>query len=340
MARFYKMDPILWDHATVDLSLEEEAAYLRVCNAIYKAEKGCPLNDRVLAGMFRTSTRKARALVGALLEKGKLFTRDGQLWNERADFEINSMRTRAEKSAETPAKGKQNDREPDAKAERNADERADKPLKSAEIARAKPPDDPPKTRLDETRLDEEKTNTSSLAEEFEKLWLDFPRRMQEAGTLTRGSKQQAFQAFKALSSQDRKTAIDGLPGFKRMYPDGSKGVVDCVRYFTHRRWLDVDGASVKPKDGIVLPKNGLSPKINRLSTVVGIADYRAWFEDGGRSIIEPMGDDGALIKAVSAFAADEISKRFFNQLNSVFGFAKWKVSSPASRGRIEPPQAA
>lgn len=332
MARFYKMDPILWDHATVDLSLEEEAAYLRVCNAIYKAEKGCPMNDRVLAGMFRTSTRKARSIVDALLSKGKLFTRDGQLWNERADFEINSMRIRAGKSDELPAKGKRNGRELDAKAQRNDSERADKSLNDAELFRAKPPDDPPKTRLDETRRDEEKTNTFSLAEEFEeRIWLQFPRRMQEAGTLTRGSKQQALQAFKALSPEDRKSAIDGLPGFKRMYPDGSKGVVDCVRYFTHRRWLDVEGAAVKPKDGVVLPKNGLAPKVSRLVGVVGLPDYRAYFEDAGHCLIEPRGDDMALVKAVNSFAAEQIQKKFFNQLNSVFGFGKWQVQSPQTR---------
>lgn len=331
MARFYKMDPILWDHATVDLTLEEEAAYLRICNAIYKAEKGCPMNDRVLAGMFRTSTRKARSIVDGLLSKGKLFTRDGQLWNERADFEINSMRIRAEKSVETPAKGQRNGREPDAKAERNADERADKLLKDAELIRAKPPDDPPKTRLDKTRLDDNQTTTSALTEEFEKLWVDYPRRRQETGTLTRGSKQQALQAFKALSPELRRNAIEGLPAFKRMYPDGSKGVVDCIRYFTHQRWLDVEGATVKPQESITLPKNSLAPKIKRLVGVVGLETYRAWFEDSGFPIIEPKGEDGARIKAVSAFASDEIKKRFFNQLNSVFGYGKWEVQSPQTR---------
>lgn len=330
MARFYKMDPILWDHATVDLTLEEEAAYLRVCNAIYKAEKGCPMNDRVLAGMFRTSTRKARSIVDSLLSKGKLFTRDGQLWNERADFELNSMRVRAEKSNEMPAKGQRNGREPDAKAQRNDGERANKSLKEAELVRAKPPDEPPKTRLEETRRDKEKINNTSLDSEFESLWVDYPRRLQEKGTLTRGAKVQALQAFKALSPEDRAAAIDGLPGFKRMYPDGSKAVVDCVRYFTHKRWLDVEGAAVKPKEGVALPKNSLAPKVSRLVGVVGLAEYRAYFEDGGQCLIEPRGD-GAMVRAVNGFAAEQIKKKFFNQLNSVFGFGQWQVQAPQER---------
>ena len=36
---FYKMDPGAWDFGTAELSLEEEAAYLRIVNAIHKIEE-------------------------------------------------------------------------------------------------------------------------------------------------------------------------------------------------------------------------------------------------------------------------------------------------------------
>ena len=78
------MDPAAWDFGTADLSLEEEAAYLRIVNAIHKHDGPVPNLDRVLAGLFRTSTRKARALVEALIVAGKLFVEDGKIWNERA----------------------------------------------------------------------------------------------------------------------------------------------------------------------------------------------------------------------------------------------------------------
>jgi putative hemolysin len=78
MTDFYKMDPGAWDHGTANLSLEEEAAYLRVVNAMHKNKSPVPNNDRVWAGMFRCSTRKARALVAALIDAGKLaLTEDG-----------------------------------------------------------------------------------------------------------------------------------------------------------------------------------------------------------------------------------------------------------------------
>lgn len=85
---FYKMDPAKWDFGTAELSLEEEAAYLRIINAIHKHEGPVPNNDRVLAGLFRVSTRKARALVSALEAAGKITIEDGQIWNERARSDL------------------------------------------------------------------------------------------------------------------------------------------------------------------------------------------------------------------------------------------------------------
>jgi uncharacterized protein YdaU (DUF1376 family) len=85
---FYKMDPAAWDFGTADLSLEEEAAYLRIVNAIHKHDGPVPNNDRVLAGLFRSSTRKARALLDALVAAGKVVIEDGKIWNERARSDL------------------------------------------------------------------------------------------------------------------------------------------------------------------------------------------------------------------------------------------------------------
>ena len=50
MSKFYKMDPSAWDVGTSSLSLEEEAAYLRIVNSINKHDAPVPNIDRVLAG--------------------------------------------------------------------------------------------------------------------------------------------------------------------------------------------------------------------------------------------------------------------------------------------------
>ncbi len=84
MTDFYKMDPAAWDFGTANLSLEEEAAYLRLVNAMHKHRGPVPDNDRVLSGLFRSSTRKARSLVNALVEAGKIKIEDGFITNERA----------------------------------------------------------------------------------------------------------------------------------------------------------------------------------------------------------------------------------------------------------------
>ena len=344
MASFYRMDPVLWDHRTADLSLEEEAAFLRICNAIYRSERGCPTNDRVLAGMFRTSTRKARALVARLIDAGKVFLRDGYLWNEKAEREINSIRNKEPKpdqidpksNANQPrnahemiAKGQRNGREPDANAERNGRELDDNALIRADLIVEDPP---PKTRLDKTETIKKKEEKDSLESDFERtIWLPYPRRLTESGTLTKGSRQEAFKLFKALSEDERREAVDGLAGFKRVYPDSSKAVCDCVRYLRHQRWRDIEGLAVKPEPGIVLPKNGLAPKVHRLVKIVGVDRYRAWFENSGVCMIEPSGD-GAMIRTTTNYAAEEIQKRFFNDLNAVFGFKNWRVESPRQSG--------
>ena len=84
MTDFYKMDPGAWDFGTSKLSLEEEAAYLRIVNAIHKHKGPVPNIDKVLAGMFRTSTRKSRSLIDALVKAEKIEIEDGLIFNERA----------------------------------------------------------------------------------------------------------------------------------------------------------------------------------------------------------------------------------------------------------------
>lgn len=105
MSSFYKMDPAAWDFGTADLSLEEEAAYLRIVNAIHKHDGPVPDIDRVLAGLFRTSTRKARSLVDALVKAEKLIIEDGKIWNERARSDLVHRGFVTVSRAESGAKG-------------------------------------------------------------------------------------------------------------------------------------------------------------------------------------------------------------------------------------------
>jgi len=102
---FYRMDPGAWDFGTASLSLEEEAAYLRIVNAIHKHKGPVPDQDRVLAGLFRVSTRKARALVKALQDAGKVTIEDGLIWNDRARSDLVQRGFVSISRAESGAKG-------------------------------------------------------------------------------------------------------------------------------------------------------------------------------------------------------------------------------------------
>lgn len=122
MSSFYKMDPAAWDFGTTNLSLEEEAAYLRIVNAIHKHDQPIPDNDRVLAGMFRCSTRKARALVAALVAAGKIQIEDGKIINEKAISDLVHRVLVSGSRSESGAKGGRTRAENAAKALENNDQ--------------------------------------------------------------------------------------------------------------------------------------------------------------------------------------------------------------------------
>lgn len=84
MSEFYKMEPLRWDRGTDNLTLEQEAAYLRICNAIYAADQPISENYRALGGMWRCNERKAKRLLAELIEAGKVYVEAGWIKNDKA----------------------------------------------------------------------------------------------------------------------------------------------------------------------------------------------------------------------------------------------------------------
>lgn len=142
------MDPSRWDNGTANLSLEEEAAYLRIVNAIHKHDAPVPNNDRVLAGMFRVSTRKARALVEALVNAGKITIEDGEIWNDRARSDLVHRGFVSNSRAESGAKGG-----------RTRAENAAKALKENDQAQANA-----SSRIEENRIDKNSVSKDTAAD--------------------------------------------------------------------------------------------------------------------------------------------------------------------------------
>lgn len=86
---FYKMEFRAWNIGTVDLTLEQEAAYLRLCHAMYDIGGPVPNSPRMLMGLFRCGNVKAAALLKALISAGKIAqTKDGKLINHRVTEEL------------------------------------------------------------------------------------------------------------------------------------------------------------------------------------------------------------------------------------------------------------
>ncbi len=90
--KFYADD---WLTGTMDITLEEEGAYLRVVALIFSKEGPIPDNDRWLAGMCRISVRKWRIIKKCLVESGKIDIEGNLISNARASKEL---RERAENS--------------------------------------------------------------------------------------------------------------------------------------------------------------------------------------------------------------------------------------------------
>ncbi|WP_238230925.1 DUF1376 domain-containing protein [Methylobacterium thuringiense] len=86
---FYKMDFRAWNLGTVELTLEQEAAYLRLCHAMYDAGGPVPNSTRFLQSIFRCGNTKAVTLVNQLIGLGKIaVTSGGALVNRRVTEEL------------------------------------------------------------------------------------------------------------------------------------------------------------------------------------------------------------------------------------------------------------
>lgn len=84
MAEFYKLNIGEWNEGTDDLTLEQEAAYLRVVNAIRLTEQPIRFNFFVLGGLWRCNERKAKRILKELIAAGKVSIDGKSIINRRA----------------------------------------------------------------------------------------------------------------------------------------------------------------------------------------------------------------------------------------------------------------
>mgnify|MGYP003424775477 FL=1 len=100
MAEFYKFEITNWNEGTANLSLELEAAYLRVINAIRLADQAITFNTFVLCGLWRCNDRKAKRILAELIDAGKIYVEDGKLVNQKAADDASALnRLRADRAS-------------------------------------------------------------------------------------------------------------------------------------------------------------------------------------------------------------------------------------------------
>jgi len=85
------MDFRAWNTGTVELTLEQEAAHLRLCHAMYDVGGPVPSSARFLMSIFRCGNAKAAGLVRQLVKAGKIQrSSDGMLSNRRVTAELSN----------------------------------------------------------------------------------------------------------------------------------------------------------------------------------------------------------------------------------------------------------
>lgn len=92
IAEFYKHEIAKWNVATDNLTLEQEAALLRVVGIIRLYERPFRENYRVLSGIWRCNERKAKRLLSELLASGHLSVEGGFIIDEKAVNDASMLR--------------------------------------------------------------------------------------------------------------------------------------------------------------------------------------------------------------------------------------------------------
>jgi uncharacterized protein YdaU (DUF1376 family) len=228
---FYKMDFEAWDEGTDELTLEQEAAYLRLCHQLYRRKASIPSAPATLARIRRCHPNKARKLLADLVAAGKVAERDGHLSNTRVTRELHDRETRRTQQADAGHTG----------GTHTQDNRR-KPLKTNErdAAVASTPVEANSSR-ERVRGREEQIEASPLSDAgagntfppnaFDVFWLEYPHKV---------GKDAARKAFDIVRRSRRVTMsalMEGLAGYIAAKPP-TRDWCHPTTWLNQGRWAD------------------------------------------------------------------------------------------------------
>ena len=142
---YWRMFGREWDDGTASLSLEEEAALLRICNAINSRRGPLPDDDegdREMMHRCRVSMRKWRSLKASLVKAEKITIENGYICQARALSEVGHRMEKEAQNSENGAKGARKRAENRAKTARKRAENETASNENNDIAQAYPEPEP------------------------------------------------------------------------------------------------------------------------------------------------------------------------------------------------------
>ncbi|MCE4223424.1 YdaU family protein [Methylobacterium sp. C25] len=229
---FYKMDFEAWDEGTDELTLEQEAAYLRLCHQLYRRKAAIPSAATTLARIWRCHPNKARKLLVDLVEAGKVVERDGHLTNTRVTRELDARETRRTQQADAGHIGGT-----------QAQDNRRKSLKTndADVAVAPTPVGAKSSRervrgrdrdqIEAEPLSDPRADSAFPPRAFDEFWAAYPHKV---------GKDAARRAFDIVRRSDRVSfaeIVDGLARYKASKPP-TRDWCHPTTWLNQGRWAD------------------------------------------------------------------------------------------------------
>lgn len=234
---FYKMEFDAWDEGTIELTLEQEAAYLRLCHQMYRRRGPVPNSERLLCSIWRCHQNKARVLLRELIAAGKISTTpDGHLTNTRVTREVDARETLGTRRSHAGQTG--GIRSGDSRRNALKSHVTDEAIASAP-SKQNPPIREEERREEETHSRRVAKATPPTNDKFEEFWREYPRRDGE------NPKAPARKVFEALvkSGTDPTVILAGIRCAKTAHRDriGTPYIPQAVKWLRDRRFDDYAG---------------------------------------------------------------------------------------------------
>ncbi|MCJ2009787.1 DUF1376 domain-containing protein [Methylobacterium sp. J-092] len=236
---FYKMDYEAWDEGTDELSLEQEAAYLRLCHQLYRRKASIPSAPATLGRIWRCHPNKARKLLGDLIAAGKIVEKDGLLSNTRVTRELDDRETRRTQQADAGHIGGT-----------RSQENRRKPLKINGGDRADASSAAKRNQAEEEREGEKKEQIEALppsdvresdgfpSNAFDLFWAEYPEKV---------GKDPARKSFATVRKSRRVTfaaLMDGLARYQASKP-ADRNWCHPTTWLNQGRWSDQPAAPMQ-----------------------------------------------------------------------------------------------